>query len=63
MSLVTSHSYVSGGDFATSPTVPVGQLGADYEVAGEFIRFRKIYYGQNFEESWRGPLSEADSKV
>lgn len=62
--LGSSHSYVSGGDRGTtSPTVSVGQLGADYEVAGEFIRFKKIYYGQNFEESWRAPLGEPSFKV
>jgi tricorn protease len=62
--LGTSHSNVSGGDFGTpAPTISVGQLGADYEVAGEFIRFKKIFYGQSFEEAWRGPLGEPGLKI
>ncbi len=57
--LGTGHSYVSGGDFGAMGTpVPVGQLGADFESDRGFVRFKKIYRGQNFEESRRGPLGE-----
>ncbi|MBC8065432.1 MAG: PDZ domain-containing protein, partial [Chlorobia bacterium] len=57
--LGTGHSYVQGGDFGNLGTsVPVGQLGADYEVAGNSVRFKKIYRGANFDESMRGPLGE-----
>ncbi len=55
----TSHAYVGGGDMgAPVPTIPIGQLGADYETAGGKVRFKKIYRGLNFEESRRGPLGE-----
>ncbi len=57
--LGTGHSYVSGGDFGnTGASVPVGQLGADYEVVGNNVRFKKIFRGGNFDESIRGPLGE-----
>jgi tricorn protease len=57
--LGTGHSYVQGGDFGNMGTsVPVGQLGADYEVVGNNVRFKKIYRGANFDESRRGPLGE-----
>ena len=55
----TGHSYVSGGDFGTGPRpIPVGNLGADYEVSGNNLRFKKIYRGDNYEETRRGPLGE-----
>ena len=57
--LGTGHSYVQGGDFGNMGTsIPVGQLGADYEVVGNNVRFKKIYRGANFDESRRGPLGE-----
>jgi len=57
--LGTGHSYVSGGDMGNmGAPIPVGQLGADYEVVGNNVRFKKIYRGANFEESRRGPLGE-----
>ena len=57
--LGTGHSYVQGGDFGNMGTsVPVGQLGADYEVLGNSVRFKKIYRGANFDEARRGPLGE-----
>ncbi len=57
--LGTGHSYVSGGDMGPGvPAVSIGQLGVDYEVSGNYVRFKKIYRGQNFEEGRRGPLGE-----
>lgn len=57
--LGTGHSYVQGGDFGDMGTpVPVGQLGADYEVVGNSVRFLKVYKGANYDESRRGPLGE-----
>lgn len=57
--LGTGHSYVQGGDMGPGPTpIPVGNLGADYEVSAGKIRFKKIYRGDNYDESRRGPLGE-----
>lgn len=57
--LGTGHAYVGGGDMGTLPPgIAVGALGVDYEVVGNNVRFKKIYRGQNFDESRRGPLGE-----
>lgn len=57
--LGTGHSYVQGGDMGPGPTpIPVGNLGADYEVSMGKVRFKKIYRGDNFDETRRGPLGE-----
>jgi tricorn protease len=62
--LGTGHSYVSGGDMGPGPTpIPVGNLGADFEVSQGKIRFKKIYRGENFDESRRGPLGEPGVNV
>lgn len=62
--LGTGHSYVIGGDLGNMPRpIPVGHLGADYEVSGGKIRFKRIYRGENFEEDARGPLGEPGADV
>lgn len=62
--LGTGHSYVSGGDLGPMPApTPIGQLGADYELANGKIRFAKIYRGANASESTRGPLGDAGVNV
>lgn len=62
--LGTSHSYVIGGDLGPMPRpIPIGYLGADYELAGGHVRFAKIYRGHNYEEDVRGPLAEPGTVV
>lgn len=61
--LGTGHAYVGGGDGGALPGVPVGALGADYEVANNKIRFKKVYKGLNFETERRGPLGEPGVSV
>lgn len=62
--LGTGHAYVSGGEMGPGgPNVPVGQLGADFEVVGNNVRFKKIYKGLSFEEGRRGPLGELGVNV
>jgi len=51
------HSYVSGGDLPSNPGVPVGLLGADYEVHEGRYRIRKIYVGENWNPGLESPLS------
>ncbi|MBS1715499.1 MAG: PD40 domain-containing protein [Armatimonadetes bacterium] len=55
--LGTGHAYVQGGESGFSaPGIPTGMLGADFETAGEAVRFKKVYKGLNFEPERRGPL-------
>ncbi|RYG49524.1 hypothetical protein EON79_01005 [bacterium] len=62
--LGTGHAYVQGGDMGAMPApIPVGNLGADYEVSGNNIRLKKIYRGEGYDESRRGPLAEPGSDV
>jgi len=51
------HSFVRGGDFPDTDNVPVGLLGADYEVVNGFYRIKKIYTGENWNPDLRAPLS------
>lgn len=51
------HSYTSGGDFPEVPSIPVGLLGADYEMVNGFVRIKKIYNGENWNPDLRSPLS------
>jgi tricorn protease len=62
--LGTGHSYVQGGDFGPGPTpIPIGLLGADFETSLGKVRFKKIYRGNNYDESQRGPLGEPGVSV
>ena len=51
------HSFTSGGDYPETTTVPVGLLGADYEVDNGFFKIKKIYNGENWNPDLRSPLS------
>jgi tricorn protease len=61
--LGTGHAYVQGFGSPTPYPVNQGLLGADYEVSGGNVRFKKIYRGANFDESRRGPLGEPGVNV
>jgi tricorn protease len=63
--LGTGHAYVSGGDPGESARVslPVGHLGVDYATEGKFVKFAKIYPGNQFEEGRRGPLGDLGLNV
>ncbi|WP_422931860.1 S41 family peptidase [Singulisphaera sp. PoT] len=55
--LAVGHSYLGGGERLYEPkTVPVGLLGADYEVADGRYRFAAIYGGMNWDAQLRAPL-------
>jgi tricorn protease len=51
------HSFVRGGDMPGVPSVNVGLLGADLEVADGRYRIAKIYTGENWNPELRAPLS------
>jgi tricorn protease len=63
---VGHHRFTGTGDRRTNPkSVPGGLLGADYEVAGNRYRIKKIYGGLNWTPDLRSPLTEpgVDVKV
>ncbi|RDV14273.1 protease [Pontibacter diazotrophicus] len=50
------HSYTSGGDFPDVKRVPIGLLGADYEVDKGYYRISNIYNGEAWNPDLRAPL-------
>ena len=57
--LAVGHSYQGSGDQPFEvETVPGGLLGADYEVANDRYRFKKIFGGLNWNPDLRSPLTE-----
>lgn len=55
--VAVGHSYTSGGDFPSVPSIPVGLLGADFTVAEGRYRISRIYHGENWNPDLRSPLS------
>ena len=50
------HSYVSGGDMPDVERVPVGLLGADFEIKNGRYRISKIYDGERWNPNIEAPL-------
>ncbi len=57
------HSYTSGGDFPTIENVPVGLLGADYEIDNGLYRFKKTYLGESWNPELKAPLREPGATI
>jgi len=56
--LTVGHLRVAGGDFAEVRHVPIGLLGADYEVVNGRYRFQRVYDGENWNPQLRAPLTQ-----
>jgi tricorn protease len=56
--IAVGHSYTSGGDFPDIQNIPVGLLGADYELDKGYYRFKKIYTGESWNPELKAPLRE-----
>ena len=55
--LAVGHSYLGGGDLLYEPKpVPVGLLGADFDVSEGHYRFKKVYGGLNWDPDLKAPL-------
>lgn len=51
------HSYVSGGDMPDIERVPVGLLGCDFELEGDYFRISKLYNGESWSTGLQNPLT------
>ena len=51
------HSFTWGGDWPDVERIPVGLLGADFEIEKGHYRLAKIYTGENWNPELRAPLS------
>ncbi len=56
--LVTSHSYVGGGDYPDRKRVNVGLLGVDFEAGDGYWKLAKIYAGEDWDENRISPLTQ-----
>jgi tricorn protease len=56
--IAVGHSYTRGGDFPEVESVPVGLLGADFDIDKGFYRFKKIYNGESWNPTLKAPLRE-----
>lgn len=57
--LGTGHAYVNPGpDFFAQPSVPVGMLGADFDIENGKLKVSAIFKGEGHETGQRGPLAE-----
>lgn len=61
--VAVGHSYTYGGDVPSAEYVPVGVLGADYEVHRNRYRITKIYTGEQYNPTVVAPLSGPGLKV
>jgi tricorn protease len=57
------HLGTGGGELPEVRTIQTGLLGADYEVANNRYRFRRIYGGENWNPTLRAPLTEPGVNV
>jgi len=56
--VAVGHSYTRGGDFPEIDNVPIGLLGANYELEKGTYRFKKIYTGEDWNPNLNAPLRE-----
>ena len=58
--LNVGHAYVGGGDAPKVEEVPIGLLGAEFELdeGSGFYKFTKIFPGRNWDTKTRSPLTE-----
>lgn len=63
--VAVGHSYTRGGDFPEVNSVPIGLLGADYELVDGNYRIKKIYNGESWNPALKAPLAQpgATAKV
>lgn len=61
--LTVGHMFVLGGDSPEPKRVPVGLLGADFQVENGRHRFARVYDGENWNPQLRAPLTEPGVNV
>lgn len=61
--IAVGHSYTRGGDYPDIGRVPVGLLGADYEVQNGHYRFARIFTGENWNPNLQSPLGQPGMNV
>ncbi len=57
------HSFTGGGDEPEVEEVPVGLLGADFEVADGRYRFARVFTGERWNPNLEAPLARPGARV
>ncbi|HCX77364.1 MAG TPA: hypothetical protein DHU93_20250, partial [Algoriphagus sp.] len=61
--VAVGHSYTRGGDFPEIDRVPIGLLGADYELINGHYKISKIYNGESWNPSLTAPLAHPGNEA
>lgn len=63
--VAVGHSYTRGGDFPDVERVPIGLLGADFELVNGNYQIKKIYTGEDWNPGLDAPLAQpgASAKI
>ncbi|MGM0946703.1 MAG: S41 family peptidase [Bacteroidota bacterium] len=61
--VAVGHSYTRGGDFPDIDRVPIGLLGADFEVVDGHYRIKKIYNGESWNPNLTAPLAHPGNEA
>ena len=61
--LTVGHLFVSGGAMPDVKHIQDGLLGADYSIENGRYRFKKVYFGENWNPSLKAPLTEPGVNV
>jgi tricorn protease len=61
--LTVGHLFVRGGDLPEIKRIPVGLLGADFNVENGRYRFGRVYDGENWNPQLRAPLTQPGVNV
>jgi tricorn protease len=55
--MTVGHLRGGGGNIPQARTIPGGLLGADYEIANNRYRFKRVYTGESWNPQLQGPLA------
>lgn len=61
--VAVGHSYTRGGDFPDIDRVPIGLLGADFEMVNGHYRISKIYNGESWNPNLTAPLAHPGNEA
>jgi tricorn protease len=61
--VAVGHSYTRGGDFPDIDRVPIGLLGADFDLESGNYKIKKIYTGEDWNPGLDAPLAQVGAQA
>jgi tricorn protease len=61
--VAVGHSYTRGGDFPDIDRVPIGLLGADFELENGNFKIKEIYNGEDWNPGLDAPLAQVGAQA